>query len=181
MKFSVQPLLQNEIAELLPLTENDFEKLYAVASDPAVWANHPNKNRYERAIFMNFFQGAIASGGAFMVCDKTGNVIGGTRFYGYDEADKSILIGYTFYATDYWGKGYNHSVKIMMLDYIFNHVDKVFFHVGAENFRSQGAMKKLGAKKIREIVVAYYGEPEKRNVEYKITKDEWANWRKSNR
>lgn len=60
-----------------------------------------------------------------------------------------------------------------MLDYIFQFVDSVIFHVGAENYRSQGAMKKLNVRKVREIVVAYYGEPDRRNVEYEITKQDW--------
>ena len=160
MDFSIQPVLENEKAKLVPLNENDFDKLYEVSSDPAVWANHPNKNRCEREVFKNFFKGAVESGGAFLI---------------YDKNQKSILIGYTFYAVDYWGKSYNHSVKKMMLDYIFQFVEKVIFHVGAENYRSQGAMKKLGARKVREIVVAYYGEPDRNNFEYEITKDEWQN------
>lgn len=174
MKFSIQPHLENELAELIPLNEIDFEKLYAVASDPAVWANHPNKNRYEKEIFRNFFKGAIESGGAFVIRDKrTGNIAGSTRFYDYDKNQKSIHIGYTFYATDYWGRGYNSVVKRTMLNYIFQYVDKVLFHVGAENYRSQSAMKKLNTKKVREITVAYYGEPEKRNFEYEIVKEDW--------
>lgn len=177
MDFSIQPVLENEKAKLVPLDENDFDKLYEVSSDPAVWANHPNKNRCEREVFKNFFKGAVESGGAFLIYDKISDqVIGSTRYYGFDEIQKSILIGYTFYAVDYWGKSYNHSVKKMMLDYIFQFVEKVIFHVGAENYRSQEAMKKLGARKVREIVVAYYGEPDRNNFEYEITKDEWQNF-----
>lgn len=180
MNFSTRIRLENEMAVLEPLEESDFDRLYSVASDPAVWANHPNKNRCERDVFQNFFKGAVESGGAYLICDKkTGKVIGGTRFYGYDKDRNSILIGYTFYGTEYWGKGYNHSVKKMMLDYIFQFVDSVIFHVGAENYRSQGAMKKLGAKKLREIVVAYYGEPDRRNVEYEITKQDWLEFGKN--
>lgn len=172
MSFSIQPPLENEIARLIPMKEDDFEKIYAVSSDPAVWANHPNKNRCEREVFKNFFKGAIESGGAYLIEDKkTGKIIGSTRFYDYDENDKSILIGYTFYAVDYWGKGYNHAVKTMMLNYIFQFVDKVIFHVGAENYRSHGAMKKLGAEKIDEIEIAYFGEPVRRNFVYEIKKE----------
>lgn len=169
MEFSIQPVLENEIVRLIPMKEEDFERIYVVSSDPEVWANHPNKNRCEREVFKNFFQGAIESGGAFLILDKqTDKVIGSTRFYGYDKKENSILIGYTFYAVAYWGKGYNHAVKIIMLDYIFQFVEKVIFHVGAENFLSQGAMRKLGAKKIDEIEIAYFGEPVRRNIVYEI-------------
>jgi len=177
MNFSTQIRMENELVQLIPLGENDFERLYEVASDPAIWENHPNRNRYKREFFKNFFEGALQSGGAYLVCNKSGKVIGGTRFYGYDASQNSILIGYTFYATQYWGKGYNHSVKKMMLDYIFQYVSSVFFHVGAENFRSQSAMKKLGAEKLRKISVAYHGEPEKLNFEYVIRCEDWQNER----
>ena len=59
-------------------------------------------------------------------------------------------------------------VKKMMLEYIFQFVNRVLFHVGSENYRSQAAMRKLGAIVVREIEVAYYGEPTRRNIEYEI-------------
>ena len=57
-----------------------------------------------------------------------------------------------------------------MLDYIFQFVDKVNFHVGKDNIRSQKAIEKLGAKKVDEVNVAYFGEPEKLNVVFEIDK-----------
>lgn len=174
MNFSIQPLLEDDKVRLVPLGDDDFELLYSVASDPEVWKNHPNKNRCERVPFQNFFKGAIESGGAYLVYDKlSGKPAGGTRFYGYDEKDNSILIGYTFYATRFWGKGYNHGAKTLMLDYIFDYVDKVIFHVGADNIRSRKAMEKLGAELTGEITVAYYGEPPRRNAVFEIKKEDW--------
>lgn len=182
MFFSIQPQLENEMAQLIPLKEVDFESLYEVASNPEVWANHPNKNRCERDVFKIFFRGAIESQGAFVIIDKANNkVIGSTRFYDYNQKENSIFIGYTFYAVEYWGKGYNYSVKNMMLEYIFQYVDKVFFHIGAENFRSQAAISKLNAEKLRELNVAYLGEPLRRNFEYEIKKEDWLKvFRKKN-
>ena len=57
-----------------------------------------------------------------------------------------------------------------MLDHIFQFVNKVYFHVGKNNIRSQKAMEKLGAKKIDEVIVAYAYEPERLNVVYEIRK-----------
>ena len=45
MENLLQPTLENIEVKLLPLQESDFERLYEVASDPLVWAQHPNKNR----------------------------------------------------------------------------------------------------------------------------------------
>ncbi|WP_431242416.1 GNAT family N-acetyltransferase [Flavobacterium sp. P21] len=147
--FDLQPdFLENEIIKLIPLEESHFEELYKVASDPLVWEQHPNKNRYERAVFQNFFEGAMESKGAFVILDKTANEIAGsTRFYEYDPENNSIFIGYTFYGRKFWGTGFNSQVKKIMLDYAFQFVEKVQFHIGAENFRSQKAIEKLGAKK----------------------------------
>jgi RimJ/RimL family protein N-acetyltransferase len=143
-----------------------------------IWEQHPNKERWQRDVFENFFKGAIQSKGAFKIVDKaTGNTIGSTRFYDYNEADKSILIGYTFYATEFWGKGVNHLVKKLMLDYIFQHVSAVTFHIGAENIRSQISISRLGIAKIAEEEVAYFGEQPQLNFIYRITKADWLSGR----
>lgn len=79
--MKLQPILENKIVKLIPLQEQDFGALFQVASDPLIWEQHPNKDRYKRYIFRNFFEGAIQSKGAFLIIDKTNNgVIGSTRF-----------------------------------------------------------------------------------------------------
>ncbi|CAA7390214.1 GNAT family N-acetyltransferase [Chryseobacterium fistulae] len=174
MNFSVQSILENKEYQLIPLQEGDFESLYEVASDPKVWEQHPNKDRYKRDIFKNFFEGAMESRGAFKIIEKiTGEVLGSTRFYDYNETKNSIFIGYTFYGAKSWGKRINPQIKKLMLDYIFQFVDTVYFHIGKENFRSQIAMERLGGKKIAEEEVAYFGEPTRVNYVYKIKKENW--------
>lgn len=169
MEFSLQPRLENDKVLLQPLKETDFEPLYEVASDPRIWEQHPNRNRWKREVFQTFFKGALQSGGAFVVVDKASNIyIGSTRFYEPDPQNGSILIGYTFFAADYWGKGYNHSVKRLMLDYIFQYCSSVIFHIGAENYRSQVSITRLGAEKIGELEVEYFGEAPKLNYVYRI-------------
>jgi len=175
MNFSIQPVLENEEFQLIPLQQGDFESLYEVASDPKVWEQHPNKDRYKREVFENFFRGAIESNGAFKIIEKaTGDVLGSSRYYDFDEDDNHIFIGYTFYGTKSWGKGINPKVKKLMLDYIFQFVDKVHFHIGKENFRSQTALERLGGQKIAEEEVAYFAEPSRTNFVYEIKKEDWA-------
>lgn len=170
-QFSLQPLLENALIKLKPLTENDFEPLFAVAADPLIWEQHPNKNRYQREVFENFFKGALESGGAFLIIDKSNNqIIGSTRFYDHDEVKNQVAIGYTFFARSYWGGKYNPSVKKLMMDYAFQFVNNVHFHIGALNIRSQKAIERLGAVKIDEQEIAYYGEETKLNFVYRIVK-----------
>jgi len=174
MNFDLQPALENELITIVPLIADDFEKLYAVASDPLIWEQHPNKDRYKRPMFENFFKGAMESNGAFIIYDNaTGNVVGSSRYYELNEENRSVAIGYTFIGRDLWGKGHNAALKKLMLDHAFQFVEKVILHIGATNFRSQKATEKLGAVKISEIEVAYYGEPVKWNFVYQIDKARW--------
>lgn len=180
MHFSIQSPLENEKIALYPLTDKDFEDLYKVAADQKIWEQHPNKDRYKKEVFKTFFDGALQSKGAFKIIDKArGKIMGSTRYYDYNEQENSILIGYTFYATAYWGKGINLSVKTLMLDYIFQFVACVYFHIGAENIRSQIAIGRLGTTKISEQEIKYFGENPKLNFVYRLLKEEWDISRKS--
>ena len=176
MTLNLQPVLENDSIILSPLQEIDFEELYKVASDPKIWEQHPNKDRWKKDVFRMFFEGAIQSKGAFKIIEKsTGKIIGSTRFYDYNEKEKSILIGYTFFPTKFWGKGINSDVKKIMLDYIFRYLDQVYFQIGINNIRSQIAIGRLGAKKIGEQEVHYFGEPPRMNYVFSLSKEEWSN------
>lgn len=171
---NIQPKLENENILLSPLQESDFDALYAAASDPKIWEQHPNKERWQKEIFKTFFVGAIQSKGAFKIIDKSNHfVIGSTRFYALSEQENSIQIGYTFYKTEYWGIGTNKLVKTLMLDHIFNYVSKVYFHIGENNIRSQRAIIKLGASKVGEQEVTYFGEKPMQNFVYELTNENW--------
>ncbi|WP_129714737.1 GNAT family N-acetyltransferase [Pedobacter sp. SYP-B3415] len=172
--LNLQLPLQNELVALKPLQEEDFEALYRVASDPLIWEQHPNKNRYQKEIFRNFFNGAMESGGAYLILDRqTNEIAGSTRMYDLDTEQAKICIGYTFLARKFWGKGHNSAAKALLLSHAFGYVAEVHFHVGAENLRSQIAISRIGAKKIAEMEVAYYGEPSRLNFIYRIRRDEW--------
>jgi RimJ/RimL family protein N-acetyltransferase len=174
MIFPLQPILENENVILFPLVEKDFDGLYKVASDPKIWVQHPNRDRWKKEVFQNFFEGAMKSGGAFRIVEKaSGETIGSTRFYDLDEQEDLILIGYTFYATSCWGKNINRSVKKLMLEHAFRYVSKVHFHIGANNLRSQIAIGRIGAIKIAEQEISYFGETEKLNFIYEIHKENY--------
>lgn len=172
-KFNL--VLENAKVKLIPIKEDDFEELYQVAQDPLIWAQHPNPDRYKLPVFQIFFQGALESQGAFLIIDKeTEQIIGSTRYYNPDEQAKSIFIGYTFFKKECWGKGYNVSTKKLMLDFVFQFYETVYFHIGSENFKSQKSINKIHAKKIKEEFVAYYGEPDRINFLYEINKKDWV-------
>ncbi len=174
MIFDFQPLLVSELVTAEPLQESDFDRLYAVASDPLIWEQHPNKFRYRRDVFETFFRGAVESGSAFLVTDtKTGEVIGSSRYSNYNQQENSIAIGYTFFARKCWGKGYNPLLKKLMINHAFQFVDTVDFYIGAVNKRSQISIQRIGAIKTGEEETAYYGESPKLDFIYSISKADW--------
>ena len=145
MPFELQPVLTGELLELRPLRPEDFPDLYAAASDPLVWEQHPQSDRYREDVFREFFRGALESGGAFVVVDsETGRVIGSTRFHGYDEEKSEIEIGWTFLARSHWGGRFNGEMKRLMLGHAFGFVESVVFLVGPDNLRSRRAVEKIG-------------------------------------
>ena len=146
MPFDLQPSLSGELLELRPLRPEDFPALYAVAADPLLWEQHPCYDRYQEAVFREFFREALASGGAFIALDrKDGRVIGSSRYYGYDAERSEIEIGWSFLARSHWGGVYNGEMKRLMLRHAFRFVNNVVFLVGPRNYRSQRALEKIGA------------------------------------
>ena len=146
MPFDLQPTLRGALLELRPLRADDWDALFAVAADPLIWEQHPESDRYKEDVFRRYFQGAIDSGGAFLILDAaTGRVVGSTRFAGYDERASEIEIGWTFLARSHWGGACNRELKQLMLRHAFQFVDRVLFIVGPQNLRSQKALEKIGA------------------------------------
>ena len=169
MAFDLQPNLKGELIELRPLRPEDWHALFVVASDPLIWEQHPERDRYEKDVFQVFFREALESGGAFVVIDRSSQqIIGSTRFYGYDPEKSEIEIGWTFLARRYWGGRYNAEMKRLLLNHAFTFVQNVVFYVGEKNFRSQKAMEKIGATKIGLVTRTYGNHPPALNVKYAI-------------
>jgi N-acetyltransferase len=144
--FEKQPILKGELLYLRPLHAEDFDELYAVASDPLIWEQHPASDRHEEETFRAFFREALESGGALVAIDPhDGRIVGSSRFHAYDEAKSEVEIGWTFLARAYWGGRYNGEMKRLMLRHAFRFVDRVVFLVGPKNRRSRRAVEKIGA------------------------------------
>jgi RimJ/RimL family protein N-acetyltransferase len=176
MQFDIKRSFENDYLIIQPLVVEDFERLYAIALDPKVWEQHPNPTRYKREVFENYFKGAMEQN-AFIVLEKgTDKVIGSTRYYAIDTENKSVIIGYTFVGLEYWGKEHNRDVKKILINYAFQFFDKVIFHIGVNNLRSQKAIAKIGARSIGEIDIAYYGELPQLNFIFEIIKSDWKHF-----
>jgi len=101
--FDLQPTLTGEILELRPLREEDYPALYAVASDPLIWAQHPNSDRHQEDVFKAFFREAIESGGHSSPSTRRTAASSAHRgTFGFDAEKGEVEIGWTFLARSHW-------------------------------------------------------------------------------
>jgi len=170
MHFDYKPELRGSLLSLRPLREEDFEALYAVACDPMLWEQHPEPDRHKREVFQCFFDDAVASGTAFVATDTaTGKVIGTSRYHGCDTIRSEIEIGWTFLSRCCWGGEYNREMKRLMLEHAYRFVDNVVFVIGADNIRSQQAVRKIGAT----LIDADTMRADRKNVIYRLASEEF--------
>ena len=170
----LQPTLVGDKLMLRPLTEGDWEAMYAVASDPLLWEVHPAWDRYKEPVFREYFAGAIASRGALAVIDRaTEIIIGGSRYANFVPELNEIEIGWSFLARDYWGGAYNREMKTLMLSHAVCYFACIRFNIGATNVRSRRAVEKIGARLDGEYVPeAINGVPPVLHVIYRLSRDE---------
>ncbi|MDD5302302.1 MAG: GNAT family N-acetyltransferase [Elusimicrobia bacterium] len=150
--MELQPVLEGARLRLRPLKAADFDALYAAASDPLIWEQHPDSKRHERPVFEAFFAQALKSRGSFVILDKaSGEIVGTSRYYGLDLKERRVGIGFTFLTRKYWGGSCNRELKFMMLDHAFQSMRSVVFHVGENNARSRKALEKIGARPVARL------------------------------
>jgi len=168
-----QPTLVGPSITIRPISKDDWTDMFAAGSDPKIWKVHPVPDRYTEAGFRKFFDGAVDSKMGFAFVDRaTGRIIGSSRYYGYEPELGEIEIGWTFLARSHWGGGANREVKRLMLDHAFTFVDTVIFWVGDQNWRSQGAMTKIGGIK-REGLFTRTLSGERPYFIFEITKERY--------
>lgn len=143
----LQPVLSDGDIRLRPLEAEDWPALYAVASDPLIWAVHPAHDRWQEPVFRAFFDDAMRSGGALAITrTATGEIIGSSRFDRARADEGEVEIGWTFLARSAWGGSTNFTVKRLMVGHALRFFERVIFVIGKDNVRSRRAVEKIGAK-----------------------------------
>src|SRR5258708_20286711 len=128
--FELQPHLAGDLIEVRPLRPDDWESLFAVASDPLIWEQHPASNRYQEEVFREFFREALASGGALIVIDRTTQkIIGSSRYFRFDPEKNEIEIGWPFLHRPHWGGTNNRELKLLMLIHPSKFVENILFNI----------------------------------------------------
>jgi RimJ/RimL family protein N-acetyltransferase len=170
----LQPILTGATIELRPAAAEDWEALFAVASDPLIWAVHPAHDRWREPVFRRYFDDALASGGSLTIRElHSGRVIGASRYSRVHAGPCEVEIGWTFLARDHWGGATNRELKRLMLDHAFRWFDPVIFVVGAGNARSRRAMEKIGAVLRTEVQQREMAGVVAPHVVYAIHKADW--------
>lgn len=170
-----QPTLVGERVELRPLQESDRDALFEVARDPLIWEQHPIPDRWKPEVFKGFFDEALAKGGALVARDRaSGRVAGGSQIRPTPHDPNAVEIGWTYLAREFWGSGFNHEMKRLMLAHAFCSVPRVLFRIGDTNWRSRMAMENIGGQ-LTDITEdgEYRGKP-LRHVVYEITRESFA-------
>lgn len=167
--MNLQPTLTHKLVTLRPLLQGDYEELYHVAKDPAIWEQHPARDRYKREVFQIFFEDAIKSQGALVALDTSSQkIIGSTRFKLSQSDHNAVEIGWTFLAKEKWGGTYNGVMKKLMINYALQHVDHVIFYIDKSNIRSQKAVEKIGGRIITEPDLEHLVRKEPNYLTYRI-------------
>jgi len=154
MTWIQHPLtLEGDKVKLVPLAPEHFAGLAKIARDKTIWEHLPLDGSDERTLIDNLKQAilkrAFGEQYPFVVVDKkTGLLVGSTRLFELFPEHKKLEIGWTWYASDYWGKGYNTECKLLLLSFCFEtlKVNRVQLKTRSTNQRSLAAIKKIGAK-----------------------------------
>ena len=145
--LDIAPTLVGEQLRLDPLVADDRDALATAAGDPAVWAQHPARERYKRDVFDPYFDFLLSAGGTMAARRiDTDEVIGCSRFYAVPDHSEEWAIGFTFLSKPHWGGIWNREMKGLMAAHIFAQYPRLWFHIAPDNLRSQIATQRLGAR-----------------------------------
>lgn len=150
--FSQTTILENNIALLRPIQEDDYQHLQNFALlEPEIWKFSLVSAGGKQGL-TNYINEAIKAQQnqtqyTFIVFDKRTNTYAGcTRFYNIQPTNKALTLGYTWYGKKYQGTGLNKNCKFLLLSYVFDTLgfERVEFRADNENKKSIASMQSIG-------------------------------------
>lgn len=153
------------------LEDSDYLALYKAASDPQIWAQHPEVLRYQEPVFQGYFIKIMGFEVPLIIEDRsTGLAIGTSSFYEFRPKERRVSLGYTFLECKYWGGATNLEIKRALVGWALTQVEAVELEIAPTNLRSRRAAEKVGAVLDRYVhTETLGGEPRVRCV-YVISK-----------
>ncbi|MBC6608239.1 GNAT family N-acetyltransferase [Hymenobacter sp. BT188] len=182
MDFAQDIILENNRAQLRPLTAHDFEGLQPVAFDPDLWQF--TLTRGDDRISLAAYIAAAVQGREkeqrypFVLIDKqTNQVAGSTSYYNIYPDDARLSIGYTWVGTDFQRSGLNRAAKHLLFRHAFDVLgcERVELETDAHNLKSQSAMRRMGATEEGTLRSHRYTQGGRRRdtVIFSVLKPEW--------
>ncbi|CAM3607922.1 GNAT family N-acetyltransferase [Psychrobacter glaciei] len=145
------PTLSSNGITLKPLMLSHATDLMEACQDGELWKiNETSVPEPDKVIDYINTADSMPDRQAFVVIDESnGKAIGTTSFHDILPTSKRLEIGYTWYAKSYWRTHVNTTCKLMLLSYIFETLkyQTVGWRTDIDNYRSQQAIERLGAKK----------------------------------
>lgn len=176
------PTLGSQFVELRPLGSVGAEQLLATAADGELWnlkvTNVPGPDTVE-AYLAKAFEGERA--GTVMpfaiVHRETGRVVGSTRFWKIDRANRKLEIGHTWLGASMQRSGANTECKYLLLVHAFEVLGcvRVQFTTDVLNEKSRAAILRIGATQegtVRHERIMPDGR-KRDSVRFSIIDDEW--------
>jgi len=149
----IEPVtLAGRHAMLEPLAASHAAALAEAAADGELWSlwytgvAAPAKMAEYVAVALDMRERLDAM--PFVVRDRSGTIVGCTRFFNVDAANRRVEIGHTWYARRVQRTPLNTECKLMLLTHAFEKLDciAVEFRTHWFNHASREAIARLGAK-----------------------------------
>ncbi len=138
---------------LEPLRPTHAAKLLDAARAPEIWEWMPTRPITSESMDAWLAKAAQAESQGreypfVVVRVRDGRVIGSTRYLDVQEDDRTVEIGWTWYAPEVWGGVVNPEAKYLLMRHAFDdwHAIRVALKTDIKNLHSQAAIKKLGAR-----------------------------------
>ena len=148
-------VLSGNLVRLEPLADAHITELVALGADEAIWAHLPldgtdaaRLNRELRTAVLQRANGGQYPFTVFAIAPDGGErIVGSTRFFDIFPEHRKLEIGWTWYAKDAWGRGYNTECKLLLLTFCFEQLsaNRVQLKTRVNNLRSRAAIEKIGA------------------------------------
>lgn len=177
-----QPVLKGKLVELHPMQAEHRQSIIDAASDGQLWEmtltvipSPQTIDQYLNCAFENRDNGSHIP---FVIIDAASRkVVGCTRFWKIDRANRKLEIGHTWLSQSFQRSGINTEAKYLLLTYAFEVMNcvRVQFTTDENNTRSRAAILRIGAQ--QEGIVRHeriMPDGRKRNsVRFSIIDDEW--------
>lgn len=144
--------LSGNSVDILPLREEHFTALLALAKDRRIWEFYIDDYSNE-AVMIAALEAALkekekGSQYPFVILHKATNaIIGSTRFVDIQPQHRKLEIGWTWLHPDYWATHINPECKLLLLRHCFEKLNAVRVQLKTDerNIRSRTAILKIGA------------------------------------